>query len=202
MSEKFNIQIKFKYILAQNRMYSLGPQNQESKLAMTPFELKSLAFADLIMAEADEEDTTPPEEIKKEVPPYDAIRCTCGNNQPTNREFCKCTICHSYLHRDCVDPVERNSPNYQCPICRLQRDGIDPFRDLKSWIGNVDGELRQLHKLVTEASNYDSQMYTANMGNEYQMQNVRARQGSVQSRNQINRIVNDMLETFNNLFAL
>ena len=48
MSEKFNIQIKFKYILAQNRMYSLGPQNQESKLAMTPFELKSLAFADLI----------------------------------------------------------------------------------------------------------------------------------------------------------
>lgn len=190
-------------------MYSISLQNQETKQPMTPFELKALAFADLIMAEANEEEThnyvpytNPLDEIKKEVPPFKTIRCICGDNQSTNRELYPCPICHCFLHRDCIDPVEINSPNFQCPFCRLTHEGIDPFKDLKTWVSNVDSELRAVHKLVGEALNYENQMYTTNMGNEYQIQNVRGRQGNVQSRNQINRTVTDIIQRLTNITKL
>ncbi|KAK8881941.1 PHD finger protein 20 [Tritrichomonas musculus] len=191
-------------------MYSISLPNQESKQPMTPFELKALAFADLIMAEANDEDsqnhipyTNPQEEIKDEVPPFRAIRCICGDNQPTNRELFPCPNCHCYLHRDCIDPVEINSPNFQCPFCRLTHDGVDPFRELKSWIRTVNNELSTVHKLVTDALNYENQMYATNMGNEYQLQNMRgSRQGNIQSRNQLNRTITDIIQRITNITKL
>ncbi|OHT15731.1 PHD-finger family protein [Tritrichomonas foetus] len=176
--------------------------NQES---ITPFELKALAFADLIMAEANESPSASKiheDEPNKSLPHYKTIRCICGDNQPTNRDLLPCPLCHCYLHRDCLDPVEISSANFKCQFCRLQLEGIDPFRELRSWIGAVDSELRSVHNLVTNAANYESQLYSSNMGNDYSMQNMRNRQGQVPLRNQLNRTVQDIVQRLSNITKL
>ena len=186
-------------------MYSV-PQNQDTNSAITPFELKALAFADLILSEVDDSDFTPnsinPPETN-DLPAYKTIRCICGDNQPTNRELFSCPNCHCFLHKDCLDPVDINNPNFKCQFCRLMLDGIDPFRDLKTWIGNVDSELRAIHNLVVNTSNYENQQYSSGLGNEYPYQNMRNRQsGNMNVRNQLKVNYNEIIQRLTNITRL
>ena len=184
-------------------MIPISRSTSDKTPSITPFELKALAFADMIMAEANNEiqdedfyADTKTKEHKVELPAYEAIRCVCNNNQQQNGPLILCTSCSCYLHRDCVDPVEIQNPNtYKCPFCRLKIDGVDPFKDLKTWIDKIDTELKTIHDLFTDAVGCENQLDASNIGHEYQMPNIRSsRQGTTQMRNQLNRTVSDIIQ--------
>lgn len=136
---------------------------------MTPFELRALAFADLIEDVVRQQSSAAVVQLQQpepnqELAKYDTIRCICGNNDNTG-ELVRCPVCHCYLHIGCVEQQNlRRGAGFKCPFCRLQLDGVDPFRDLRNW---VNEELKTIHRLIdmiVEVSTLESQLASGMMG--------------------------------------
>lgn len=125
---------------------------------LTPFEWSALSYSAIasMVAEGRSCVHSPTPAESTDLPLFSIIRCICGNNE-NKGELIQCHSCHSYLHAKCVDPGQKNRSNFKCPFCRLQLDGIDPFRDLSGWIQNIDNELKTIYHLVNEASNLEQQ---------------------------------------------
>ena len=161
------------------------------------FELTSLAFADLIVSEINSDPSTieqPKDEPK--LAPFETIRCICGNNE-LNGELIQCSECQCYLHRDCVELPNRRITQYKCPFCRLQLDGIDPFRELKTWIEEKDTEIKGIHNLLTEASQIDQKIHQSTFDS-FGAPNVRNQNITVMRQN-LNRNLQDAIERIRNL---
>jgi hypothetical protein len=145
--------------LKKFRMFSF-PSPADFPEQLSQFELRALAFADLIDRISNEEGlslvSSPPPPT--ELPSYSTVRCICGQHE--NRgELIQCSDCDCYLHLECVDHSLRQNPHFRCPFCSLQIDGVDPFRELMRWIEMITGELTALQTAVTEAGAIESQIY-------------------------------------------
>ena len=121
------------------------------------FELTSLAFADLITSEIKNETEEKTEKEEKKLGPFETIRCICGKNDETGT-LIKCSECQCYQHRDCIELNNRRGQTYKCPFCRLQLDGADPFRELKTWIEEKDNEIKNVHHLLSEVAQLDAKL--------------------------------------------
>ena len=127
---------------------------------ITEFELTSLAFAYLIQLEAGNEDifNQDYEEKIEKLGPFETIRCICGNNI-NNGDLIQCHECKSFLHRECVEfPLKKNQ-SFRCPFCKLQLEGIDPFRELTSWVELKNSEISSIHHLIEEIMTNSQQNY-------------------------------------------
>ena len=129
---------------------------------ITQFELYALAFADMIdniTRGPNPADAKAPVRLpRQELPPFSTIRCICGNNENRGKLVC-CHECHCYLHEDCVDQQQlKRGPHFRCPFCRLQLDGVDPFRELTNWISQIDDELKSIYVQIGEAEQLESQI--------------------------------------------
>jgi hypothetical protein len=90
--------------------------------------------------------------------------------------------------------VPSRSANLRCPFCTLQLDGVDPFRDLRTWVDSLLGQLKVLHGLVGEAASIESQIAMVAPGVEIGMPSViRARGQNVAGlRNNLSRTIQDI----------
>jgi hypothetical protein len=82
---------------------------------------------------------------------------------------------------------------FRCPFCRIQLDGIDPFRELTSWVETIDRELRVIHRLVSEASSRENQLMNCGSAmpmNEFQMRTSRT--NLAQNRSNLNRTLQEI----------
>ena len=161
------------------------------------FELTSLAFADLIYSEinADPSSIEPTKEEPK-LAPFARIRCICGNND-VGGELIQCSECQSYLHRECVELPNKRTTGYRCPFCKLQQDGIDPFRELKSWIDEKDNEIKSIHTLLTEACQLNHKIHAAQY-EAYPPQTMRNQNVSM-LRQTLNRNLQEAIDRIRNL---
>ena len=133
-------------------MYTTVPEQQY----MTQFELASLAFADIVDREINGETEQDLENKEKHLS-NGTIRCICGKTE-CKGELIQCSECQCYLHKDCLELTNQRTSGYRCPFCKLQLDGVDPFRELKMWIDDKDSEIKNVHKLLTDASQIDQKI--------------------------------------------
>ena len=179
---------------------SIGETYENSSL-LSPFELKALAFANLIENLSSGKKSIKTEnnpKINQEVPLYTTIRCICGNNENLGK-LVVCSCCHCRLHANCIDNVAlRNLSNFKCPFCLLQTDCIDPFRELTLWIDEIDSELRDIHRLVQEASRIEDQINDLTkhfaMQHEYPMQMMRPQNNYHQLSNTLSHKMQEILQ--------
>ena len=115
------------------------------------FDLCCLAFADLISSEIEGKNTNQKESLSVQQSGSDkAVRCVCFKNDSYG-ELVQCCDCYMYLHCDCVlEPPGKHK--YRCPICRLQLDGIDPFKDLKNWLIEKNAEIDNINNILNNRS--------------------------------------------------
>lgn len=175
-------------------MYQPRTPDQEY---FSQFDLTSLAFADLILGEimpeyATEEKAAP----KTQLGPFETIRCICGKNDCTG-DLIQCSECHCYLHRDCVELPNRRNSTFKCPFCHLQLDGIDPFRELRTWIEEKDNDIKVIHRILTEASQLDAKIQTSGFESQYGG-NMRSSSNNVMRQN-LQRTIQDVIERIRNL---
>lgn len=133
-------------------MYQRGAEEYVSN-----FELFSLAFADLVTSEINNEKTENVDICDKKLGPFETIRCICGKNEESGA-LIQCSECQCYQHRDCIELNTRRGGTYKCPFCRLQLDGVDPFRELKTWIEEKDTEIKNVHHLLSEVAQLDAKI--------------------------------------------
>ena len=122
--------------------YPYSPDNEP----VSRFELAALAFADLIQSEIEGSSSF---KVSPQVEPFEKVRCVCGKNEAYGK-LIQCSSCHCYLHKDCIEFNSKKASPYQCPFCRLQIDGIDPFMELKKWIEMKDSEIKSLRVLIED----------------------------------------------------
>lgn len=119
---------------------------------ITQYELTSLAFADLIEQELHPEQYSEEANTDRkthELAPHESLRCVCGKTYVTG-ELIQCHDCQCYLHKDCIECPPKRLSSFRCPFCRMQIDGIDPFKDLNTWIEEKDQEIKAIHKLFED----------------------------------------------------
>jgi hypothetical protein len=137
-----------------------GPSS-DSPAHISDFELRALAFADLIERITSGETASPPppspQEPSNDLPLFSSIRCICGENENVT-ELIQCHDCHCFLHRRCMDKLYPRSSTFRCPFCALQLDGVDPFREVRGFIDSILTELKTLHGLVSEAASTERQI--------------------------------------------
>ncbi|KAH0789743.1 PHD-finger family protein [Histomonas meleagridis] len=168
---------------------------------LSPFELKALAFANLIENVSSGQKSTRPENIpndNQEIPLYTTIRCICGSNENSGK-LVVCSCCHCRLHANCLDSVAlRNPNNFKCPFCLLQNDGVDPFRELTLWIDEIDSELRDIHGLVQDASGIEDQINELTkhfaIQHDYQYQIMRSQNNYRQLSNALSHKMQEILQ--------
>jgi hypothetical protein len=132
----------------------------EPPMQITDFELRALAFADLlerIIENSAQPDSASAPDSPTNIPLFSTIRCICGHNE-NHGELVQCHDCHCYLHLSCIDRPLRRGGNLRCPFCALQLDGIDLFHELRGMVDSFLTKMRTLHTLVSEAASIESQM--------------------------------------------
>jgi hypothetical protein len=201
--------LKTNALLRRPVMMRLPPQPEPSDSGphISQFDLNALAFADLIERTVGSPkllpDSPPPSEPPEELPLYSTIRCICGNNENAG-ELVSCHDCHCYLHAACIDRQSKRGPNFRCPFCRLQLDGVDPFRELTTLVDSMASELRSVHGLISEAASLEAQIANLNGGGigmpEYPMIGMRSQRGNVaQLRSALARIIQEVIQHINSI---
>jgi hypothetical protein len=153
---------------------------------ISQFELRALAFADLIERVINDDVTSaspsPPSRPSTDLTPFSTIRCICGA-QTNAGDLVQCHDCHCYLHSECLDRVFQRTGQFRCPFCAIQLDGTDPFRELGRWLNVIVDNLKTLHTRVTEAGIIESQLSGSG-----------PRQGTMQLKNSLSRAIQEINE--------
>ena len=190
-------------------MYDSSSSYYDDSQQITEFELRALAFADLIETVASgatqSEMSEPEGEQRQKLPLFSTIRCICGNNE--NRgELIPCQVCHCYLHAGCVDKQQlKRGANFRCPFCRLQLDGVDPFKELSNWVGQIDDELKRLHQMISEAMSYENQLAAGNslgMNDFHMMAGMGRQRQNTQLRQALQKKLSDIIQVMSSLLNL
>ena len=159
--------------------------------SLSDFDLKALGFADLILhiknSYADQEEHL--EQPQTKIPEFNSVRCVCGNSDKTDNMI-QCHECECFLHRSCLDNPPFNSKNFKCPFCKLQSDGIDPFYELNGWIESMNGDIKALYQLISQASSLENQLKQIP---QQQMMGMNYRRGSMQLIEQLGLRVSDII---------
>jgi hypothetical protein len=169
--------------------------SSDSPAHISDFELRALAFADLIerIASGEPASSPPPSppEPSSDLPLFSSVRCICGENENTG-ELIQCHDCHCFLHGRCMDRLYPRSSTFRCPFCALQLDGVDPFREVRGFIDSILAELKTLHGLVSEAASTERQISAMEYGM-MQASMIRGQRPTVsQLRATLNRVMQDI----------
>ena len=173
---------------------------------ITDFELRALAFADLIetvaKGSAQPEPYQAQREKRQEIPLFNTIRCICGNNEDKG-ELIQCQVCHCFLHAGCIDKQQqKRGANFRCPFCRLSLDGVDPFRELSNWVGQIDDQLKRLHQLISEAMNYENQLAAGSSMGMTDFHMIGRPRPNAQLTQALQKKLNDIVKTMSDLLHL